>query len=698
MPHAALSGGPQSGRHFSCSMTALVIQRVRDHAGPEAVAELLARAGAEHDVQFLSDLSNWTSFDEAMALLRTGALITHHPQFARATGEDAARRLNASPVAALFRSLGSPEEVYRHIAQSATKYSVVSRMQATAVGPGFAEIVATPAEGFARDPSHCAWTTGMLTQPTILFGLPKATVTHECCAAYGADACRYTVTWERRSEREDSAENEIGAVRAQLAALQQRLHGIFQTAGELIAADEIEEALARIVDRAGVEVRAQRYLLAVRLDDGRAPLCHHRGFGEQEAASTADLILGAHPATLPANWLVVPVRSGRRDYGRLLALQEPGREFFAQERELLEVYATYAASVLDSATALAQAERRYEQSSALLALARALAVAGTSEEVAAQLATVVPDVVDCDRAAVYLWRPEAGELVRAARTGAHEVSEGAEWRYRPEPGGLLAGLLAHPDPEPIFIDMAHGEPGAQAMFAGIGAVATIIVPLVTAGSYLGSLAVSVMDDAERLAPSTDLLDRLSGVAAQATTALQNGRLVDQITHQARHDDLTGLANRPQFRHALGAALARAREDGEQLALLFVDLDGFKPINDRLGHETGDRLLIAVAERMRDCIRPGDLVARLGGDEFAVLIGAPQAGDAALGLEARLDDAFRSPLAVAGTSLTVGASVGHAIFPGDATDAEALIRHADAAMFAHKRDRARSRLSVLAASS
>ena len=541
MSGAALSGDLDSGRHFSCSMTALVIQRVHEFGGPRAVAELLTRAGAEHDAAFLSDLGNWTSFQEAMALLNAGAQVTHHPQFARATGEDAARRLNASPVAALFRSLGSPEEVYRHIAQSATKYSVVSHMEATEVGPGFAEISATPAAGFARDPAHCAWTSGMLTQPTILFGFPKATVTHECCAAYGADACRYTVTWEGRREHEaDTDGTEVGALRGQLAALQQRLHGIFQTAGELIAADEIEEALARIVDRAGVEVRAQRYLLAVRLDEGRDPLCHHRGFDDAEAARCAELILGEQPAVPPENWLVVPVRSGRRDYGRLLALQEPGREFFAQERELLEVYATYAASVLDGATALAQAELRYEQSSALLALARALAVAGTSEEVAGKLAAAVPDVVDCDRAAVYLWRPDTGELVRAARTGAHGPSDDAEWRHRPEPGGLLEGLLARPDSEAIFIDPAHGEPTARAMFAGIGAVATILVPLVTAETFLGALAVSVMAGAERLAPCTDLLDRLSGIAAQATTALQNGRLVDQITHQARHDDLTGL--------------------------------------------------------------------------------------------------------------------------------------------------------------
>src|SRR5207248_5761255 len=113
-----------------------------------------------------------------------------------------------------------------------------------------------------------------------------------------------------------------------------------------------------------------------------------------------------HPASLPDSWLVVEVKSIRRDYGRLLAMYDPGYRFFPQERELFEVYARYAASALDSATALMEAKARYDQSSALLKLARTLAIAGTSGEVARRLVDAVPDVVDCDRAAVYLWDPD----------------------------------------------------------------------------------------------------------------------------------------------------------------------------------------------------------------------------------------------------------------------------------------------------
>jgi hypothetical protein len=132
-------------------MTSLLVERVRDSGGEAVVAELLRLAGSRRSAEYLCDLANWISYDEAVALWRAGARVTQHPQFARAVGEDAARRHNASPVAALFRSLGSPENVYRQIATSATKYSVVTTLEAVDVGPGFAEIVAVPVEGFVRD-------------------------------------------------------------------------------------------------------------------------------------------------------------------------------------------------------------------------------------------------------------------------------------------------------------------------------------------------------------------------------------------------------------------------------------------------------------------------------------------------------------------------------------------------------------------
>ena len=669
-------------------MTAVLLARVHAFGGAKAVADVLAAAGSQRSAEYLSDIVNWISYDEAIALLRAGARVTHEPRFAQRVGEDAARRLNGSPIAALFRSLGSPENVYGQIATSSTKYSIVTRLEAVDLGPGFAEITAVAVDGFPRDADHCAWTCGLLSQPTILFGLPQATVEHDQCAALGAPDCRYRVTWEQASP-EGSAESERNLVLlGQIEAMKERLDSIFETASDLIGADELTEVLARITDRAAVEIRAPRYLLAIRTTPGGQLHCHHRGFDQHEADGFAQTILENDASALPESWLVVPVQSSRQDYGRLLALYEEGHRFFAEERALLEVYARYAASALDSATALMDAEQRYGQSSALLQLARALSDAGTSGEVATRLAEAVPVVVDCDRVGVYLWESERGELVRRAITepGSEVVADLTEWRRAPSPNGPLESLLNNPRAEPIFIDDHSGAPILRELSATIGAAASILVPLSTSDQLLGLVAVSVMDMPGRLNPTPDLLDRLSGVAAQATTALQNGRLVDQITHQALHDDLTGLANRAQFARRLRAAVRHAQQHGEEITVFYLDLDRFKPVNDEFGHEAGDELLAAVGHRLADHTRATDLVARLGGDEFAVLIapGTPT-GETDI-VASRLAQAFAKPFVIAAQPRAVDASIGRAVFPADAADADNLLRYADSAMFEVKRAR------------
>jgi diguanylate cyclase (GGDEF)-like protein len=676
-------------------MTAVLIARVRAHGGDAAVAELLRVADSDRSVQYLTDTANWISFDEGVALWRAGALVTHHPEFARAVGEDAARCLNASPVANLLRQLGSLQVVYGQIATTASKYSTATILEAVDCGPGFAEIHATPVEGFPRDANHCAWTCGMLTQPAILFGLPAAVVHHERCAAYGAPRCEYRVTWLVGGNDADTgdAAQEIAGLHSQLDAMKVRLHSMFQTASDLISSGDVDEVLARIADRAAIEVRAPRHMLAVRMTADGPLHCHHRGFDDAEVAEAAERLLTAASEELPDSWLVVPVRSTRREYGRLLATCAKGGRFFELERELLEVYARYAASALDSATALLEAEQRYEQSSALLELARALAQAGTSAEIARRLADAVPTVVDCDRCAVYLWDDEHNELVRSAHypleaTNGPVVSDRSSWS--PEPGGTLEAFLRDPNRAPQFVGPQDGRVGQ--ILAGLGMVGSIMVPLAAPGEFLGLLSVSVRERPERLHLSDDLTDRLSGVVAQATTALQNGRLVDLITYQATHDQLTGLANRLRFTTELRDAVDRAHSGAESGALLYVDLDQFKPVNDEFGHETGDALLVAVAQRLENCTRATDVVARLGGDEFAVLLIAagPQEIEK---VSERIEAAMAEPFVVGNLCLRLGVSIGRSTYPVDAGDPDGLLRRADSAMFAVKRAHHAKRLAL-----
>jgi diguanylate cyclase (GGDEF)-like protein len=161
---------------------------------------------------------------------------------------------------------------------------------------------------------------------------------------------------------------------------------------------------------------------------------------------------------------------------------------------------------------------------------------------------------------------------------------------------------------------------------------------------------------------------------------------------ARTDALTGLANRVAFDERLAQALAQARRQGTRLGVLYLDLDGFKAVNDGLGHEAGDTLLREVAGRMRGCIRDCDCVARLGGDEFVVLVGLPSEGSLET-VRQRMSEAIEQPVAVQTDMLAqVGASFGMAIFPTDAQEADGLLRRADAEMYAAKRARKRSAAS------
>jgi diguanylate cyclase (GGDEF)-like protein len=434
-------------------------------------------------------------------------------------------------------------------------------------------------------------------------------------------------------------------------------------------------------------VRASRYLLAVRISPEGALHCHHKGFDEtDDVAAIAEQVLARDPSEHPSSWLVASVRSNRREYGRLLAMSNAGQEFLPQERELFEVYARYAATALDGSAALAEAKRRGDQSSALLSLARELAVAGTSIEIARRLAGAVPLVVDCDRVGVYLWDAERGELVRRAVT-TREHLDGVEVEsraWKPTPGGPLEQLIASPNHEFMFVADGIGDPILRAPFAQEGFAATVLVPLVAAESFLGLLTASVLDRPTRLEPSADLRDRLSGVAAQATTALQNGRLLDEVTHRAMHDPLTGLANRLQFTGALRAAIERAQQRVEPVTLLYMDLDGFKPVNDEFGHDVGDQLLVTVAKRLAACTRSGDTVARLGGDEFAILVDSEASPADAERVSERVAAALTDPFLIDGHELHLGVSIGRALFPIDADDADGLLRAADAAMFGVKR--------------
>ena len=195
--------------------------------------------------------------------------------------------------------------------------------------------------------------------------------------------------------------------------------------------------------------------------------------------------------------------------------------------------------------------------------------------------------------------------------------------------------------------------------------------------------VSTFDDED-----AELFEAL---ARHAGVALENGRLVERLqseaaekAHQANHDSLTGLPNRKLFQAELTAACTSSLETGSGLAVLLLDLDNFKDVNDTLGHATGDLLLQEVALRLSASLRPGDGVARLGGDEFAVLV-RDVAPDAAMLVADRLIQKLNKPCALDGIAVDVRASLGVATCPQHAGDPDELLQRADVAMYAAKHD-------------
>jgi diguanylate cyclase (GGDEF)-like protein/PAS domain S-box-containing protein len=175
---------------------------------------------------------------------------------------------------------------------------------------------------------------------------------------------------------------------------------------------------------------------------------------------------------------------------------------------------------------------------------------------------------------------------------------------------------------------------------------------------------------------------ISGLVFNTRDVSERKELERQLTHQAFHDPLTGLANRSLFRDRVRHALALRSRTLQPLAVLFLDLDGFKAINDSLGHAVGDRLLGSVAGRLQSVVRPGDTVARLGGDEFAVLLEDLEGLHVAQQVATRIIEELHTAFALEGHEVFVGASVGLAVAEGD-DDADELLRNADLAMYKAK---------------
>lgn len=161
------------------------------------------------------------------------------------------------------------------------------------------------------------------------------------------------------------------------------------------------------------------------------------------------------------------------------------------------------------------------------------------------------------------------------------------------------------------------------------------------------------------------------------------RQAEQLAYQAGHDQLTDLPNRVLLYERLRAGIARADRFGRKLGVIYMDLDRFKPVNDRYGHETGDRLLQAVARRLGETMRRSDTISRIGGDEFIICLDQIKSAQDALDAAHKIVECLKTPFQILERELQVSASIGIAVYPDDARESETLLRLADQAMYRAK---------------
>jgi diguanylate cyclase (GGDEF)-like protein len=289
------------------------------------------------------------------------------------------------------------------------------------------------------------------------------------------------------------------------------------------------------------------------------------------------------------------------------------------------------------------------------------------------------------------------ELARAERHMVLLAEPGPPGRYRLY-GALPSVFSGGPSEDGVAVSIAEADaqfllaaPGGRRFGAADPALPVwlkhvpgrlFVLPIALGKRLAGAIILGHDGERERAAEETSILSKL---ADRVAVALATANRDLELQRRAHYDALTQLPNRLLGMEELGRAVAAAERHGRELAVLFIDLDGFSDVNDSLGHEAGDQMLTQAAQRLRRCVRKSDVVARLGGDEFAVVLTElAHAMDAAVAARHAIA-ALSEPFPVARASAFVSASAGIALYPGDGKSAEELLRHADLAMYKAKQD-------------
>jgi diguanylate cyclase (GGDEF)-like protein/PAS domain S-box-containing protein len=344
-------------------------------------------------------------------------------------------------------------------------------------------------------------------------------------------------------------------------------------------------------------------------------------------------------------------------------------------------------TVATDITARIQAERalrdNIRQQGIIASFGHLALQAGTMHDLLDAAVRAAAEGLGAELCAVLRWAPETRQLVLEAGRGWRDDALGTSVKPR---DAADAGS-AHPAPDAAapeseafaFADAAADPDLLDAVHAAHGVRSGIEV-LVGSDTAFGVLACYWRRP--RAASAADV-GFLHSIANALDIAIERRAATQKLARMARYDSLTGLANRDQFRETLVERLDMANGAGRLVGVLYIDLDGFKAVNDSHGHAAGDQLLRAVAERLQASVRSADIVGRLGGDEFGIIVADLACADDAQAVAGKVVSHLGQPFDLDGGRMLITASIGIAVYPLDGADAGTLLRNADSAMYQGK---------------
>lgn len=469
----------------------------------------------------------------------------------------------------------------------------------------------------------------------------------------------------------------------------ERARTLLNASGAAIALDDGEDVVWRAAcgtgaNHLGLRMKIARSLSGLTFRTGTAQCCD-----DSELDARVDRESCRRVGT--RSLIVVPLRHNTKVVGVLLVLSTEIGSFGWRHAQVLELLGALLASAMSNTAEFtakhALITERTRTVATLRAETRRLAeVVRTQNEISTagmDLKAVMKLV--CERvqkmtgaSGATVQLVEGSDLVLSAGSGSAVPHLGLRLRI----SDSLSGVSFRTGELAVCQDAETDPRVDRDVCRRVGARSLAVVPLFHRESPVGVLTLVSRHPNHFREPDTQTLRLMAGFIASAmghASEFQSKKeLVAQLAHQAAHDSLTGLPNRRLFLDRIGKALSAAGRSGSFVAVLFLDLDRFKVINDALGHETGDRVLRAVAARLRRAVRPTDTIARFGGDEFTVLCEGIRGTQDAVDIAERMVASLTPELTVGKSHMFISASVGIAL--GDAQVRPAtLVRDADAAM-------------------